>query len=173
MLKIFNDLKVFFEDCYREVNVREYARFLGASPPTASSLGTSYVREGILIKELRRGNLLFRANTENRVFMHLGSLYWQNVLFKSGLLTALQDTFYPRAIVLFGSLAKAEATTDSDIDVVVFSDSSKKIDLSSYEKKMGRKVQLFFFPSLKSIPSDKLRDNILNGFVLFGGMRWK
>ena len=51
MLNIINDLDCFFEDCYRRVNVREYARIKGISPPTASKILTNYQKEGLLFKE--------------------------------------------------------------------------------------------------------------------------
>ena len=51
MLKIINDLRPFFEDCYRRVNVREYAKIMHISPPTASKILDSYHHENLLCKE--------------------------------------------------------------------------------------------------------------------------
>lgn len=51
MLKIINDLTPFFEDCYREISVREYARIMSISPPTASKLLSYYCSEKLLVKK--------------------------------------------------------------------------------------------------------------------------
>ena len=59
MLDILNNLGAFFEDCYRRISVREYAKIMNISPPTASKILTEYSKEGILIKEAERNYLFF------------------------------------------------------------------------------------------------------------------
>ena len=51
MLTIFNNLKPFFEDNYRRISVREYARIIKISPPSASKLLNNLEKEGLLTKE--------------------------------------------------------------------------------------------------------------------------
>ena len=48
MLKIFNELKPFFEDVYREISVREYAKLTKVSPPTASTILKKYEKDNNL-----------------------------------------------------------------------------------------------------------------------------
>ena len=48
MLDIFNRLKPFFEDTAAEISVRQYAKSIRVSPPTASKV----------LKELHKENLL-------------------------------------------------------------------------------------------------------------------
>ena len=165
MLKIINDLRVFFEDCYRRVNVREYATIARVSPPTASKLLARYKDEGLLLEERYRNYIFYYANRENPVFKDLSKIYWRHVLRE--LLDFLGKKLAMPAIILFGSLAKAEAKKDSDIDVAVFA-SQKEIDISEFERKIGRKVQLFWFTSLKDVKSKELANNIINGYTLKG-----
>ena len=80
MLNIFNNLKPFFEDCYRELGVREYSRIVGISPPTASKLLKEYEKEGLVNKRKERGFLLFRANRESNVLKSLSRIYWEQKL---------------------------------------------------------------------------------------------
>ena len=51
MLNIINNLKPFFEDCYGRINVREYARIIKISPPTASKILLELNKEGLLLME--------------------------------------------------------------------------------------------------------------------------
>ena len=56
MLKIIYILKPFFEDNYRRINVREYARLQKISPPTASKILEQMHKEKLLKKETERLN---------------------------------------------------------------------------------------------------------------------
>lgn len=51
MLKIFNNLEPFFENNYKRINVREYARLKKISPPTASKLLSELQKEDLLERE--------------------------------------------------------------------------------------------------------------------------
>ena len=58
MLNIINNLRPFIEDCYRRINVREYARLTKISPPTASKILSEFNQEGLLSIEKDR-NYIF------------------------------------------------------------------------------------------------------------------
>lgn len=169
MLRIFNNLKPFFEDCYKEVNVREYARVLRISPPTASKLAGYYSGQGLLKKRVFRNNLLFRANRESDLFIRLSTAYW-SLKFKD-LLDYINSSLVSPQIILFGSLSKAETTDKSDIDLAIISIAKKELDLVKYEKALKRKIQLFIFSSFGDIKNLDLKSNILNGVVLSGPLR--
>ena len=157
MLKIFNDLKPFFEDVYRDISVREYSRIVGISPPTASVLLNEFSKEGILIRKKNKVYLNFRANRQSFLFIDLSKVFWKQILRQE--LGKLQNTFLYREIVLFGSLAKCENNSESDIDLFV--DIPKKnIDLSLIEKKLKRNIQIHFSDAKKN---NLLLENIQQG----------
>ena len=164
MLKEINSLGLFFEDCYREISVREYARELGISPPTASKILKSYTKEGLLKTREDRGFLFFRANKENSTMGDFSVIYWKNKLSK--LLNHLQ-AFHPKSIILFGSLAKLEAKKDSDIDLVVLGNSKKITGIDYFERELKREIQIMSYESLEKI-NKELRLNIINGRILEG-----
>lgn len=165
MLKIFNDLKPFIEDCYREIGVREYSRIMKITPPTSSKLLKDFEKENLLEKRIDRGYLLFRANRESKMLEGLSKLYWKQKLKK--IIEDLNHTFYSPTIILFGSLNKLESKENSDIDIAILTDFKKKINLEKYEKIFKRKIQIFVFESLKKIPKD-LKKNIINGYLFSG-----
>lgn len=165
MLKIINDLKPFFEDCYRRINVREYAKIVNISPPTASKLLSYYCSQGILIKNIYRNFLLFSANNQNKKFIDLSRLYWFEKL--QELLDFMEKNLISPTIVLFGSLSKSEVNLNSDIDLVVFAH-KRELNIEKFEKKLKRKINIFWFKSLKEVRSKELANNIVNGYVLKG-----
>ncbi len=167
MLKIINDIRPFFDNCYARISVRQYARMMKITPPTASSLLKFYEMEGLLLSEKDRNYIMFYANRDSQIFIGLSRLYWQFKL--NDLVLFLDSKLTSPTIVLFGSLSKAEAKPDSDIDLAIFAH-KKAVDLGHYEKKLKRKVQVFWYNSLKDIVSKELANNIINGHVLTGRM---
>jgi len=165
MLKIINDLMPFFEDCYRRINVREYAKITRISPPTASKLLSHYCSEKFLVKSKYRNFLLFSANSPNKQFIDLSRIYWFERM--DELIEFMKKKLVSPAIILFGSLSKAEAKADSDVDLAVFAH-KRELNLESFEKKLKRKIRIFWFGSLKEIKNKELANNILNGYVLAG-----
>jgi len=165
MLEIFNELKPFFEDCYREVSVREYSRIMGISAPTASVLLKLYEKEGLLKRREDKGYLLFRTDRENRMLQDLSRIYWRMKL--SRVIEKIKESMHNPTIILFGSLSKLEAKQDSDIDLAIISKTSKKINLDVCEKELKRTIQSFYFNSFKEI-NKNLKLNILKGYVLTG-----
>ena len=168
MLKIIKDLGPFFEDCYRRINVREYAKIAEMSPPTASKMLDSYHHEGLLSKEKFRNYIMFYANKDNKQFTDLSRVYWSIKL--KELTDLMEKELTTPTIILFGSLSKAEAKSDSDIDLAVFA-YKKELDMNSFEKKLKRKIQIFWFTSIKSIKNKELANNIINGYLLKGRLQ--
>jgi predicted nucleotidyltransferase len=164
MLEIFNSLSVFFEDCYRKVNVREYAKLTGVSPPTASTLLKGFEKENLLKTVTERRNNLYWANRENPLFVDLSKAYWRQKL--KLLAQELAEQVNYEAIILFGSLIKGETTISSDVDIYLNSN-EKRISLEKHEKSLKRKIQLHF---KKELANDYLRRNIQKGLLLNGMM---
>ena len=168
MLKIINDLVPFFEDCYRRINVREYAKIIGISPPTASGLLNNYKNEGLLLMEKYKNYILFYANKDSKQFIGLSKLYWACKIRELVEFIAKKTT--TPTIVLFGSLSKAESKINSDIDIAIFA-IKRELDLNHFEKKLKRKIQIFWFQSINTIKNKELANNIINGYVLNGTLR--
>jgi len=167
MLKIINGLSVFFEDCYREISVREYSREVGVSPPTASKMLKEFAREGLLLSREDRGFLLFRVNRESGVMRDLSRIYWGGRL--GEFFSYVEKNLFPKAIVLFGSLSKLEVRKESDIDVMILGGLEKEFDISKFEKKFKREIQIFAFDSLEKV-NKELRANVINAYVVGGYM---
>jgi len=167
MLEIINNLRPFFEDCYRRISVREYSRLVKISPPTASKKLSEFGKEEILLAEKDRNYIFYYANKENKVFIEFSRIYWQIKL--KNLVDFLSKSTASQGIILFGSLSKAEAKSDSDVDICILGH-KKEINLKPFEENLKRKIQLFFFSSIESVPKE-LANNIINGLVIEGRMK--
>jgi predicted nucleotidyltransferase len=160
MLKIFNTLKPFFEDVFREISVREYAREQKISPPNASKILKDLENEGLLISKNLGRYIFFRANQESPTFKEFAKLYCQTFL--KGLTQELYEEIGFRKIILFGSIAKIENTKNSDVDLFLDTD-ERKINISGLEARLNRPVQLHFKKELKN---KLLKENIENGILI-------
>ena len=165
MLNIINNLKPFFEDCYREIAVREYARKIKVTPPTASKLLKQFTERNLLKKREDRRFLLFRADRENPTLKKLSHIYWEEKL--KDLIEYLIEELHPNAITLFGSLANLEVNENSDIDLAVFTEFKKNPNLEKFQKKLGKEIHLFTFESLEKV-NKELRTGILRGHLIRG-----
>jgi len=168
-----NILEYFIKEPEKEFHVREIAKLVKKSPTTISKYLKDLEKKKILISEKKFNHLLFKANVGGREFKQIKLNYNVNLLHDSGLIDFLVDELnHPEAIVLFGSFAKAENISRSDIDLLIISSSKKEIDLSKFEKKLRCEIQLFIH-SKKEIENMKkknkeLLNNFINGFVLYG-----
>ena len=79
----------------------------------------------------------------------------------------LDESLTNPAIILFGSLSKAETKEDSDIDICIIGH-KKELKIKNFENNLKRKIQLFFFSSIEDIKNKELATNIINGYVLKG-----
>lgn len=161
MLEIFNELKPFFEDVYREISVREYAKEAKISPPTASKRLKEFEKEKLLIGNKKGVYIYFRAKREEQLFRQLSRLYWYCAL--QPLTEKMSQEISFRRIILFGSLSKAENTSDSDMDLFLGIE-ERKIDVSNIENAMKRKVQLHFIKSLKN--KELMKNITLEGIII-------
>ncbi|MBS3117096.1 nucleotidyltransferase domain-containing protein [Candidatus Woesearchaeota archaeon] len=168
MLKIIYILKPFFEDNYRRINVREYARLQKISPPTASKILEQMHKEKLLKKETERLYIYYCANKDSDLLIDLSRIYWKGQLEKVGLLELIEQELLNPVVILFGSLSKAEAKKDSDTDLAIFSPTKKILSIEKYEKLLKRKIQLFRFTKREEVENINLLNNILNGYVIKG-----
>ncbi|MFT4326439.1 MAG: nucleotidyltransferase domain-containing protein [Candidatus Woesearchaeota archaeon] len=167
MLKIFNDLEPFFKDNYARIHVRKYAILKNISPPTASKELETLRKHGLLKKDISDKYFHYFANKDSLDFIDLQRMYYRLQL-KDVIQHISEETINP-TIYLFGSLAKAETTMQSDIDIAIITPTQKMLDVKKFEKKLGRTIQVFMFTDIEKIPSE-LRANILNGYRLRGNI---
>jgi len=159
-------LELFIAFSTQDFSARGIARNLKLSHATVLKYLADLEKLSLIKKKEVTLYPTYYANTENQKY----KFYKRNwLVFKinaSGLIDYIQKEVLPSSIILFGSGAKATFTEKSDIDIFIEANVTK-LDLSKYEKKLNRKINLLFEQNINNL-SKGLRNNIMNGVVLYG-----
>ena len=159
-------LELFIEFPTKDFSVRGIARNLKLSHATVIKYIADLEKLGFIKKKEATLYPTYFANTESQKY----KFYKRNwLIFKiteSGLIEHIQKETLPSSIILFGSGAKATFTEKSDIDIFVEANETK-LELTKFEKKLNCKINLLFEQNINNL-SKELRNNIINGVVLYG-----
>jgi len=88
----------------------------------------------------------------------------------STLVEYLEKELRPEATVLFGSYLEGRDNEDSDIDLAVIGGRKKNLDLTDFEEKLGREIQITQIENLKE-ENDEFRNTLANGLVIQGYLK--
>jgi len=167
---IFRVAGIFFEEPTKTHYLLEISRKSGMAHTSVKRYlqdlkDMSIINENIEKKGERKFPV-FIANLYSKAYKENKRMYNLTMIRKSGLVQFLKDKTMPKAIVLFGSYFKGEDIESSDIDIFLECN-NQKINVSLYEKKLKRKIQLHFNKDFNKYPAE-LKNNIINGLVLEG-----
>ncbi len=166
-------LAQFFEFPGEGFYLRELARILGMSPMTVKRALSLLVSDGLILRIEEKNRTLFRANTESHTFRYAKISYNLAVLEDKRIVEdLLEDVPGISSIMLYGSYARGENDTHSDLDILVIS-TAKKVDASEISKKIGVMVNVMNFTSTQWTKQAKdnrafYLDVITEGIVLHG-----
>ncbi len=144
--------------------LREIARKLKISAPTVATITRELERREFIKIERERNQYKVFGNVESESFKDLKRIC--NLFSLLPLKNFLIRELNPNLIVVYGSYSTGEDIEDSDIDMFVDSHTTKKINLSPFEKKLARSIHLIV-GSFHKLPSE-LKSNIINGVILYG-----
>ncbi|MAE42326.1 hypothetical protein CMO93_01030 [Candidatus Woesearchaeota archaeon] len=127
--------------------------------------------KGKVINHIKPGGKMpyFQGNWGHPNYYYKKKLYGLNQLYGQGLLTKLLSLEEAKTIIIFGSFARGDWHTKSDIDIFIYGDPG---DLKFGTLFAGREVQVHFFKTKKEIKDIKsgLMKNIINGFFVKGSI---
>lgn len=125
------------------------------------------VKKKIIVRKKEKKKFpYYEANRNSYIYRHEKSEAVVRRIIESGLIEFLEHAFSPKAMVLFGSIQKGTYHPESDIDLFVHA-RPQRVDLSSFQAKIGYPLQLFCEENTLSL-SKGLLTNIYNGLVLTG-----
>lgn len=160
----------FFQEPTKEHGLLELSRTTKIAHTSVKKHLETLKKEGIIsehiIKKGSRAYPLYRAEQESNAFREYKKIYNLAELLSSGLIEFIKSNLMPKSVVLFGSYQKGEDIEGSDIDLFVETE-QKNIDISRFEKRLKRRVQLHFKEDFKKYPNE-LKNSIINGAVLEG-----
>jgi len=172
-IRQLNVLKLFIEHPHDSYYLRESARILNMDPMTVKRALDVLVADSILLRIKEKNLILYKANIENPAFRYLKIAYNLSWLQKKGIVEFLNNHMSTiTSILLFGSYAKGENDSESDVDILIISLTKSK-PTAELTRLLKRDVNLISFTPGQWSKQSKTNkafylDVILDGIVLFG-----
>src|SRR3989338_3614445 len=159
-------LNVFFDDPLGEFKLREISRKGNVAPPSVKGYLNGIKKDELILSTSHKlyKYPIYRANQESPYFRFLKKINLVKELYPA--VEQIRKSCLPDCIILYGSASMGEDTKESDIDVFILS-SPKDLRLERFERALNRKFHCLFRKSFDSLSSE-LKNNILNGYVLYG-----
>ena len=162
--------EIFFLNPSKKQYLMDISRSISLAHTSVKKNLDQLLKLGLILASVeKRGKRKFpfyKANTDNILFRQHKMLYNLSSLLDSGITKYIEEKLMPKSIVLFGSYRRGEDIETSDIDI--FAECrEEELNLSQFEKKLDRKIQLHFREKFELYPKE-LKNNILNGIVLGG-----
>ena len=160
-------LRQFFNKPMSKFGVRELSRQTDLDTKTIMKYLKDFINKRLVIKGTPKGTFpYYEANRLSPIYKFEKSHVLIRKIIESSLINFLEQKLQPKAIVLFGSIAKGTYHEKSDIDIFIHGKYCK-VDLGKYEQKLKHKIRLLFEEDLKQL-SPGLLENIYNGEILSG-----
>lgn len=162
-------LRFLFIHAGETFNARGLSIPLGVSQPAIAKALPLLERQDFIkvSKDKKSKRLSIELNRETHLVIGMKRADNIRQIYESGLSEFLRETFPGCTVIVFGSFAKGEDMSKSDIDIAVIGSKGKAIDMSVFEKKLMKEIRINFYQSFKEI-SNELRNNILGGILLSG-----
>lgn len=121
-------------------------------------------------KDKESGRLSISLNKDNSDTFFMKRIENLRLIYESGLADFLSEKLPGSAVILFGSYSFGEDVAGSDIDIAVIGSAEKELDVKKFSRLLEREISFNFYRSLDGIGKN-LRENILNGIVISGGVK--
>lgn len=154
----------------KRLRLRQIERELKLSFPSVVRYCKELLEEDILKIYEISGVKFYTSNFNNPKYKLEKKLFNLKSLYESELIEHITNNYDNPPIILFGSYAKGEDLSDSDIDI--FIETTQKIkNLQKFEKILKRNIQIFGEKSIKHIKNPHLANNIINGIKINGSFK--
>jgi len=167
-------MRVFFRHPSKPHYLMGISRDIKLSHTSVNVILKKLIKKHVITEKIekrgKRNFPMYYANM-NEDFKKLKRRFNMQKVEDCGLVKFLSDNLMPQSIILFGSYARGEDIAESDIDIFIES-SEKKINISNFEKKIGKKIELHFSKDINAL-SLELKNNIVNGVRLHGRIELK
>ncbi len=162
-------MKLFFDSPEKKFHMRQIARLTHLSPPGVAKIIGKLKKEGLLSWE-DTGIVKNAFATRTEKFICLKKCYNLLAVQESKLVELLKDKYEePEAIVLFGSFARGEDNSKSDVDIAVITNKNATLDLKKIETRLNKKVNIYEI-NIKECTKEFL-NNLANGIILAGYLK--
>ena len=141
---ILQTAEYFFAYPSKEHYLMDISRNIGLAHTSTKKNLKKLVKLGMIVEyaEKKGGRLfpIYKANLNGKMFKRYKLIYNLSSILESSLIDFIEEALAPKSIVLFGSYSRGEDGEQSDIDFVVNTSVKEMIDLTKFEKILGRKI---------------------------------
>ena len=162
-------LSILFNKPTYKFHIRELARLTKLNPNTIINITNKLKKEGLIKKEQKKHFVEVFLDFERKKVLQKKRIFNLEKIYASGIIELLVKQYSSLSISLIGSYSRGEDIEKSDIDIVIFSNNKKVIDLSKFEKILKRKIHLLI-PNKKEL-SNEFFNNLINGIIIYGAIR--
>ena len=116
-------LELFFNEPSRQWHFKEIVKTAGISEPAANKWLSKLLKESIIRRTKPKGKMpYFQGNFGHENYRNKKKMYAMQKLYETGLLMKLQQLRNAKTVVIFGSFARSDWNTQSDVDIFVLGD---------------------------------------------------
>tara|TARA_Y100000310_G_C20250267_1_gene608767 strand:+ start:35 stop:553 length:519 start_codon:yes stop_codon:yes gene_type:complete len=160
-------LEVFFKEPTRIHFIKGISRNIKIAHTSVRNNIKRLEKIGLISKKKSNPFDGYVANRESDAFIHYKQAYNLFSLFE--LKKFLIEEIHPKTLIVFGSYSRGEDIEESDLDIILVSKVKRELSLSRFEKKLSRKININFISFMSELEKP-VRNNALNGWVLYGGL---
>jgi predicted transcriptional regulator len=163
----FNVIEQFFYTGLDRIQTSQLIKKTGYDFKTVKKYLKDLNNLGLIKKHKDLERPTYEANYRSKFFLNIKREKILYDLFVSGLPLYLNEAFRDQACILFGSCARGDYYSDSDLDILIQS-KKIKVDIGAFEKKIGRKINLFFEEKWQNL-NEGMKTGLLNDGISLNG----
>ncbi len=167
-------LELFFNEGSKHWRFEEIVKKSGLSRDKANKWLKKFINKEF-IKKIKENNRMpyYIGNFSSPVYKSKKRLYAFKKFYKSGFLPHLMSLEKAKTVIIFGSFARADWYTESDVDLFIYGDDSE-LEKGKYETKLNREIQLFSCRNSKDFKhlGTALLKNIISGYLIKGDLNF-
>ena len=141
-------LEIFFNNTERSYFLRELGRIIGKQPGIFQKDINTLEKKGILISEYQSNSRFFRLNKNYILYDELESIFFKTSGAEGKLKEMFANIKNAEIIFIFGSFAKKEEDSFSDIDLMIIGNPDEDSfigKISDLEDKLKREINYHIF----------------------------
>ncbi len=165
-------LSLFFNEPTKEWHFEEIIRESKVTRSKTARWLKRFTQDALIRKVKTKGKMpYYESRHDSPAYRNQKRLYALNRLYSTGFLNHLMSLPKARTIILFGSFARSDWYSKSDIDLFIYG-SPEGLKLAEFELRLGRTVQVFSCHNQKEIGKfgEGFLKNILKGNMIKGDL---
>ncbi len=167
-----NIVSLFFNEPTKEWHFEEIIRAAKIARSKADKWLKQFIEEGLIKREKKQGKMpYYISNYAAPSYKNRKRVFALNNLYSSGFLNHLASLPKARTVIIFGSFARSDWYSGSDIDIFIYGE-TEGLKLAEYERKLNRGIQVFACNKKEDLHKfgEGLIKNIIKGNLVKGDL---